>query len=281
MSLLDNRFDYSYAISHRLEMPKTFIQIGKKKIKIELLVSNGFVKLYTFKGRLYHCLQNSNSHIHPDWKFHFNICNEDISKSWSIISETLLNHIIKNTKEEDIIDEVFISMKAFNTNFVSDSPNGRQITLYIYQYYDGINEDPQEFEIEGENGEIKKVKYIYRKDEERSFEFYLDLLIKIEKRLNEAKIRKKIEGVAEGELWLGNYVTLRNESFCKNKDGDYVYPPNDKGWNANKFKKPFNWIQIFMIRYYLVYKNKNIFSTLFIISIAFLIFTIIISKFFL
>jgi len=53
MNLLDKRFDYSYAVSHRYEIPNQFIQIKNKKIKLELLVTNGFVKIYTYKGRIY------------------------------------------------------------------------------------------------------------------------------------------------------------------------------------------------------------------------------------
>ena len=79
MNILDNRFDYTYAINHRLEIPNQFIQINsKKKIRIELLVTNGFVKIYTFKGRIYHVKQNIDNHTLPDWKFHFNVKPEEI-----------------------------------------------------------------------------------------------------------------------------------------------------------------------------------------------------------
>ena len=33
MNVLDKRFDYKYAISHRLEIPNKFIAIKNKKIK--------------------------------------------------------------------------------------------------------------------------------------------------------------------------------------------------------------------------------------------------------
>ena len=282
MSLLDERFDYTYAISHRLEIPNKFIPIQNKKIKVELLVTNGFVKLYTIKGRLYNCKQNNYYHTLPDWKFHFNINNEDISKSWKIISETFFKHIIKNTKDEDIIDDLIIAMKAFNTNLVNenDIPKGREITIYIYTYNENLNEEPEELEFKDENGKITNIKYIFRKNEEKNFKFYYELLIDIENQLNKLRVRQRIkDGFADGDLWLGKYVSLRNEAYCKNKEDEYVYPPNEKGWNSSKQKLPFNWVQIFMIRYSLIYKKMNIQLSLIIISILFLIILIFIYNF--
>ena len=274
MNILDKRFDYKYATSHRLEIPNKFISIGNSKIKIELLVTNGFVKLYTIKGRLYNCKQNNYNHTLPDWKFHFNINKEDIPKAWEIITELYFKHIINNTKEEDIKEDIVIAMKAFNTNLVSEKsiPKGREITIYIYRYNEKLNEEPEEFDVEDEKGNKKNVKFIFTKKDEKNFHFYYNLLIDIEKGLNNANIRQRIEnGVAAGDLWLGKYVSLRNEAYWKNGEDDYIYPPDEKGWNSIKQKKPFNWIQIFFIRYSLVYKNKNK-NTLFILSSFLLLF---------
>ena len=113
MSILDKRFDYTYAITNRYEIPSQFIPIKNKKIKLELLVTNGFVKVYTYKGRIYHVKQNRDNHTVPDWKFHFNIKREDIPKSFNIISQTLLEHIIKNTEEKDIMVKLTFQLKTF------------------------------------------------------------------------------------------------------------------------------------------------------------------------
>ena len=258
MNILDNRFDYTYAINHRLEIPKQFIKINSKKILIELLVTNGFVKIYTYKGRIYHIKQNIDDHTVPDWKFHFNVRPEEIPKAFNIVSETLLKHIIKNTKDEDIIDDIFISMKAYNINLCTEMQEGREITLYIYTFDKRLNEEPVEIEVEDENGKLNKIKYIFRKDEEKNFKFYLDLLIDIENQLKKLKIKKRIENAcAYGDLWLGDYASLRNEAFCKGVNEGYIYPPNNRGWNSLKQKMPFNWINIFRIRYALVYKYKK------------------------
>ena len=174
MNLLDKRFDYSYAISHRLEIPNKFIEIKNKKIKIELLVTNGFVKLYTLKGRLYNCKQNEEFHTLPDWKFHFNIHIEDISKAWKIISESFFKNLINNIKEEDISEDIVIAMKAFNINLCkkNDIPKGREITIYIYTFNEKLNEEPEEIEYEDEKGNKKITKINFTKKDERNFIFY-------------------------------------------------------------------------------------------------------------
>ena len=280
MNILDNRFDYTYAINHRLEIPNQFIKINSKKILIELLVTNGFVKIYTFKGRIYHIKQNIDNHTVPDWKFHFNVKPEEIPKAFNIVSETLLKHSIKNTKDEDIIDDIIISMKAYNINLCTEMQEGREITLYIYTFDKRLNEDPFEMDVEDENGKLNKIKYIFRKDEEKNFKFYLDLLIDIENQFKKLKIKKRIENrCAYGDLWLGEYASLRNEAFCKGENEGYIYPPNNRGWNSLKQKMPFNWINIFRIRYALVYKYKKKsfylrFLSLIVIIISFVIYLI-------
>ena len=257
MSILDKRFDYTYAVTHRLEIPNQFISIKDKKIRVELLVTNGFVKIYTFKGRIYHIKQNIDNHTVPDWKFHFNVTRNDIPKAFNIVKETLLKHIIQNTKSEDILEDIFISMKAYNINLCTNMQSGREITLYIYTFDKRLNQEPVEINIEDENGQKKLTKYVFRKNEEKKFKFYYDLLIDIENQLITNKIKKTIEkGAADGDLWIGKYVSLRNESYCKGINGGYIYPPNNKGWNSAKNKMPFSWINIFKIRYALVYKYK-------------------------
>lgn len=257
MSILDKRFDYTYAVTHRLEIPNQFISIKDKKIRVELLVTNGFVKIYTFKGRIYHIKQNIDNHTVPDWKFHFNVTRNDIPKAFNIVKETLLKHIIQNTKSEDILEDIFISMKAYNINLCTNMQSGREITLYIYTFDKRLNQEPVEIVIEDENGQKKLTKYVFRKNEEKKFKFYYDLLIDIENQLITNKIKKTIEkGAADGDLWIGKYVSLRNESYCKGINGGYIYPPNNKGWNSAKNKMPFSWINIFKIRYALVYKYK-------------------------
>ena len=75
-------------------------------------------------------------------------------------------------------------------------------------------------------------------------------------------------------LFFGKYCSLRNEEYYKEQ-----YPSNDKGWNENKEKVPFNFFQIFMLRYYLVYKDKFFFKNIYYFSILFLLIAIFVSFF--
>ena len=280
MNLLDERFDYTYAITNRYLMPNIYIKIGNKKVRISLIVSNGFVKLYSIKGRVYWIQQMRRGALAPDWKIHFNINHDDIPKAWKIISESLLYHKIKHTKEQEIIDDIFVSMKAINTNLNKNFPqsmDGREITVYIYMYDELLNEDDGnglEINCENEEGVYAKKEIKYRKNEEEKFDFWKEFLIDTEKKLLKEKIRTKKIGAADGDLFLGKYCSLRNETFYFSK-----YPENDKGWNATKKKMPFNFYQIFLLRYYLYYKDKFILKNFFAISIIILFLIIVFSLF--
>jgi hypothetical protein len=151
MEYLDKRFSYLHAITNRLDIPSVYIPVNGKKVKFELLVSNGYVKFYTYKGRMYHVQQNRLQHLSSDWKFHFNVCEEDIPKAWQIITKILLNYTLKYV-DNKTFDDLFLSMKAINTNLQKNWPKymvGREITVYIYQYIKELNETEKGVEITG------------------------------------------------------------------------------------------------------------------------------------
>ena len=50
-----------------------------------------------------------------------------------------------------------------------------------------------------------------------------------------------------GDLWLGNFSSLRNEAYIY-INGNPTYPPNSYGWNAAKQKMPFSWFEIWNLR---------------------------------
>jgi len=283
MNLLDERFDYTYSVSNRLLMPSKYISINNKKIKISLLVTNGFVKLYTLKGRIYWIQQGRNQDTLPDWKIHFNINHEDIPKAWNIISQNYISHKIKyiESNNKEIKDDIIISLKVLNTVLNKNFPEymyGREITIYIYKYNKLLNEKDGkgvETNDEDENGkEIDKL-LIFNKNEEESFNFWKNFLIDTENKLLKENIKTQVKnGCADGDLFLGKYCSLRNEEYYEEQ-----YPPNDEGWNATKEKVPFNFIQIFMLRYYLVYKDKFFFKNIHYFSIIFLLIAIFVSFF--
>ena len=285
MEYLDKRFSYLHAITNRLDIPSVYIPVNGKKVKFELLVSNGYVKFYTYKGRMYHVQQNRLQHLSSDWKFHFNVCEEDIPKAWQIITKILLNYTLKYV-DNKTFDDLFLSMKAINTNLQKKWPKymfGREITVYIYQYIKELNETEKGVEITGDNNEKKYL--FYKKDEEQNFNFWLNFLIDCEKELSSSNIRfKKLDGAADGDLYIGKYASLRNESFTYDKNNDtQEYPTNDKGWNYNKQKMPFSWFEIFKLRQQLR-NEENIYIKLYekkymILSLAMLIFFILLNKY--
>ena len=205
MDLLDKNFDYTYAITNRYDIPNQFIEVNNKKIKIELLVTNGFVKLYTIKGRLYGIAQINENHTLPDWKIHVNISHDDISKAWKIISESLLKYTIKYSHEKNIIDDLIISMKAININLndnFAEHMSGREITIYIYIFDELLNQNNENgikiIDLNDKGKEVK-INYFFRKSDEEKFIFWYEFLIDIEEKLKQLKIKKKkLDGAADG-----------------------------------------------------------------------------------
>ena len=151
-------------------------------------------------------------------------------------------------------------MKAVNIKLNKNFPehmSGREITIYIYKYNEKLNGNSNEVDdINEMNEEIKK-KIIYTKADEEKYQFWFDFLIDVEKRLKEDNIQKrKNNGCADGDLYLGLYTSLRNESFTFNNIKKiYEFPPNEKGWNGSKQKAPFSKIQIYKIRKSLLNEN--------------------------
>ena len=265
MDILNENFDYNHAINNRYDIPHLFIKIDNKPIKIELIVSNGFVNLYTTKGRLYWLLQVKDKMELIDWKIHFNINYSDLSKAWKIISETLLYHKIKNNY--NIKEDIFIAMKVVNIKLNKNFPkhmSGREITVYIYRYSPKLNEDINEIDDINENNEEIKKRIIYTKDDEDNFKFWYEFLIDVENKLKKDNIQKrKDNGCADGDLYLGEYTSLRNESFTFDPISKvYEFPPNNRGWNGNNQKIPFSKIQIYKIKKSLLNKNNFILNNI-------------------
>jgi hypothetical protein len=45
-------------------------------------------------------------------------------------------------------------------------------------------------------------------------------------------------GLADGDLRIGKYVSLRNEAFVLSEKGEHIYPPNNAGWNGAEHEIP-------------------------------------------
>lgn len=245
-SILDERFEYDYATSNRYKMPKKSIKIGNQEQIIELLVTNGYLKLFSNKGRGYWIAQVSYSdHKSPDWKFHFNIAPEDLQKGWDAVVSTIIplkqKYAIKFPKKDFLFGIKVISTKHGNT--WPDDMKGREITVYIYEFDEILN---------GEDGKgivYDKDSYIiYSREDEEPNSFWYELVFEVEKKLLKQNVKTSVlNNCADGDLWIGKYCSLRNEAFTLYK-GEYVYPPNETGWNAANQKCPFSFIDINLMR---------------------------------
>jgi hypothetical protein len=102
---------------------------------------------------------------------------------------------------------------------------GREITIYIPIYIDNYNL----CDIGSELG--------FNKDIEQNEEFWFEMFDCIEKSLAENNI--KSNGCANGDLPLGEYVSIRNEAFIPSSSEE-IYPPDSEGFNAANHSFPFN-----------------------------------------
>lgn len=242
--ILDSLFEYDTCTDNRYIIPKLPYKFGSSTEYIELLVTNGYVKLYTQKGRAYWISQVQYSeHKSPDWKFHFNVAYKDLHKAWNIIVTTILPLKQNYSPHTPVIFGMkVISIK--NNNQWSDNMKGREITVYIYKYDPSLNGPDGKGIIYGDDEY-----FVYKKEEEEPNKFWFDFVVSVEEEFIKEKIEQRyIDHCADGDLWIGKYASLRNEAYTLVKD-EYEYPLNDSGWNAVKQTKPFTWIEIYWLRY--------------------------------
>lgn len=272
VDLLDYHFDYDYAINNRYEISNKSIEINGEPYTIQLLVSNGFVKIYSLYGRIYWVSQSHTTiHQTPDWKIHFSVSEQEIRDTFNIVSACYIATKQKYPKKGTTF---FFAMKAINIK-LSDWPkkmSGREVTVYIYKYDERLNSgEPFSLFSDGNtqlnSNEIKKV--VYKKEDEEDNEFIFTFIQLADKELLKKGI--KIHGCADGDLWLGNFSSLRNEAYIP-IDGTPTYPPNENGWNAAQQKMPFTWFEIWKLRrkinslHYSEIKNRFMLFVSFIIA---------------
>jgi len=259
--------DHLFSYETVLQSPKLMPRIQHKGVDYEIMHTGGFLRLYTYKCRVYWAAQNATNHLTPDWKIHFSIAPQDIPRAWNILAFTFL--------ESGCHSGIKVVMR-YETNGEKPEPwpleqRGREITLYIFtmnsgysdffsisfpqkkkgnlhaaraqeQTHDRANGQPEEIPIE--NLELRRA-------DEHSSEFWLDFVEIAERRLRAAGIRSNKDennlAVAAGDFPLGEYASLRNEAFIpiwslQPHDGSTQlnpqYPPNEYGWNAAQHRIP-------------------------------------------
>jgi hypothetical protein len=210
-----------------------------KTMSYRLLDSNGFLLLYTMRGRVYWISQNVTNHTTPDWKIHFSICEEHIPLAWNIIAQLFI----------DKKCEIGMKATTVSSRFCNSSQRGREITVYVYKYdtalkrgvmyetspetghevyiglpavidwpkigsFQGHIEDPNtvsDFECDYYLGAEIEAPY--------DAKYWFDFISEAEKRLCDAGVRSN-GGVADGDLPLPHcrFASLRNEAFVIEED---------------------------------------------------------------
>ncbi|KAH3744433.1 hypothetical protein Pelo_14169 [Pelomyxa schiedti] len=217
--------------------------VSPKGLKIELMVSNGFVRLYNQTGRAYLVAQGNTLHVTPDWKVHFSVCKEDIPRAWGILT----NFVVECNLVATAMKAVTFLDSSIDGDRWPETMHGREITVYIYKYHSSYGKGI-EYTEDGKNLLIP-----LRKCDECPPRFWLDFISKADKMLANENIHTN-GGCAKGDLPMGKYASLRNEAFVlwpkevihadpktssKEPELEYCYPPNESGWNGANHEPPF------------------------------------------
>lgn len=226
ISELPEIFTYSYAMInlHKGAVPSCNIN----GLNYELIAANSFIKLRTEKGLKYWMSQAEQGRREPDWKIHFAIEDEDIAPAWNIIARIFL----------DIGNEYIMKAKTHPPHEWPKHMHGREITVYVPVPCPPLG---------------------LTKQNVTSNKFWRIFIQRCENDLNKAQIGRR--PIAEGDLPLGRYSSLRNEAFIAktpdiNLEEDcwegydkqlaisspkviqYIYPPNSLGYNAAQHDIP-------------------------------------------
>jgi len=165
----------------------------------------------------------------------------------------------------DVVAKVFMEMQCkscMKCVFIKDPSNvakGREITVYIYRYDESYGE--------GLNYILKDNKVVFElnKEMEQNRTFWIKFMEVCEEKLKNAGVKR--QGCANGDLKLGDYFSLRNESFVLhekiNETGknisEYEYPFDSDGWNRSGHKMPF---RLPMKAIFLMNKRKIVFLSI-------------------
>jgi hypothetical protein len=219
---LPREFKFDVAVGDRLTIPKRTIG----QMTYELLVTNGFVKLYSFKGRAYWVAQVTVSeHKTPDWKLHFSVRGGfgEVARAWDALARVFVAMQCRS------------SMKAISPLNATwpDAMRGRELTVYIFRYDEAYGKGLPIRKPDGRWGRVD-----LRPADEHSEEFWAQFIRQAEAALDAAGVQPG--PCADGDLPIGRFVSLRNEAYTYHHHGELMYPPNELGWNAAKQPLPFS-----------------------------------------
>lgn len=199
-----------------------------RTMEYEILHTGGFLRLATERGRVYWLAQNSHDHRPPDWKLHFSILPRDVPRAWDTLSALF------------IASACDFGMKAVSGDALQSWPQkqrGRELTVYIFQHC-AVYEDGGP--MMGYCTPGSEHRFWLGPEFQREPAFWSAFVAQAEQALLAAGVESH-GGAAEGDVPLGQYASLRNEAFVlgreEREDGlrgqlDFIYPPNETGWNA-------------------------------------------------
>lgn len=215
-------FSYANMFNNRSNIPHCLVD----GIKYDSIFNGGWLRIRTQKGVEYHAAQARLRHLTPDWKLHFSIADVDMPRAWDIIGTLFLEKKCNMSMKMKVPD--------YDTEIWPEHMHGREITVYIYQH-------EKAYENFSQNLLSAKDQY--------SREFWLDFIKQAEQRLKNANIQSR--GAANGDHPMGDYASLRNESFIGVEEGwdnvtniielagkKYCYPPNVAGFNPAEDVNP-------------------------------------------
>ncbi|CAJ1344225.1 unnamed protein product, partial [Effrenium voratum] len=187
-------------IEHEPKVLRNCISRGFRSTEYEILHTGGFVRLCTDRGRVYWLAQNEHEHRLPDWKLHFSVAVEDIPRAWDILTELFLGEGC-DFGMKAVAQEAFDSWPA--------KQRGRELTVYIFQNHAAYaGGGPMMGYCPG-----SEHNFWLGPEFEREAGFWASFVDQAEHLLAAGGIRSR--GVAHGDLKLGHYASLRNESFME------------------------------------------------------------------
>lgn len=194
----------------------------------EALSANSYIKLRTKKGLEYWVSQAEQGRRQPDWKLHFAIAEEDIGKAWNILARIFL----------EMRCDYIMKVKTHPAEEWPAHMRGREITVYVPM--------------------PSKLLRLTKKNVPNS-RFWIKFIDTAEEELSAANILPR--PTADGDLQIGRFTSIRNEAFILKtldmnipdeqwegydrrleennpRTKQYIYPPNESGYNAAKHAAP-------------------------------------------
>lgn len=220
--------DDTFSYNEIMKDPKADRERTVDGVVYHVLHNNGWLRVCTTKGRVYHLLQAQHYYQLPDWKLHISVQESDLPRAWDIVADHFMKMKCNTTMKMKVAD--------YDKNDWPEKMHGREITVYIYRH---------KLHYEHETS------YAFSRADQYTREFWLGFINSLERELRQNNIASR--GTARGDKRICQYISLRNEAYTPLKpewndvspnqiiefnNTKYCYPPNIAGYNAAGNKDP-------------------------------------------